>query len=1829
MNPVKIIHKCKNNNRRVQYLIYIFIGSIIDEEINNILESIKTKSLFNTFIFLSKHKIDKLVEVYGDYWYNYFFNKYHIIEQIKFINNTNTNKKLIEDKMGKNWFNEHMVNIIIKKIQYSYATSYYNYLVARNKIKSLIRKEDIDFRTHNLSHIMKGGDDMDGENIVENKEDDDDSDDMGEPNKTIEDFEDDVMDDFNIDELTKLYSMDIIENDKNIKETSKLISEAIKDTSYIKMANKSELLFDNTIEDISYDIKLEDVYNKHYVRDQYIFMDDSIKNIKNKIAVSIPISSKFGKDIKLLPEYQYFWSEYNTNDMTDYIMLGQKWIRKNEMVKIDIKPNDNISVYENLRNNLSYLKDSFGIKLKREDDEHFILRDYEDFISYNEIYMLDIINELGLNYKIESEKKRNIYEVYVNIYFPLISYERFENIIKLLNGTSEVEYDLNINNFNIIRNDIKMENEIYTLIEETKLKSNEYNKYFLENHIIQSIIHINLNNTMNKTGTISTEKYNLFKIFDNFIVNEDYPFVQYMTSDSQLTYKFYTKTKKIDDMEILSKWFENSAFGLSFKIKVKGLEHKYISINMNEMCRLEYKITWKEEDKATVDNIKASYIYVNELLLKINSENNKIKIILPQEHLFKYAFINTILKFTLPDKYKINHDDLSDFSRFFYTYISLVIEPKKRVSIIKKDTLFSKFGTYLRYKRISNYENKTKMHLRILYFLRNFDITNKELIDEIAKQFNITMEQASTELDNVKSKYGKILGKMKKILRKLKSMPKSKPPGIGIDIQGRSSDNYKIRITGARSKRQLEEILEFVKVLIYLYVQTYLVKNSKYQKIKDKLVKLTNIAKRRNKVNQYINYDIDVATVKQITNLDKKRLGFKPEEGQNQWTRSCQNSGDDKKRRPIIISNDNIKDLIKRGYKLNTKTNDYEKTSIITIKNKKKQITVKAIKLSGENDMVNYFACDPDENNDHAYIGFLSKSNNPNDLCMPCCFKKDHSTSVNKKKKNYYMKCVGQKVTDDMKDNTGLGDKLYILQDTNKLQDGRFIFLPKYLNYFFNILWKNECIIKNHYMIESKSGFFFKYTVKHNYYFFLNALSNIYDKTIEEIINNAINIIERDKDDIIFTYLNNGDIRSMFKDRENFINYLKNSNYIEYDIIGELLGIPGCITPKGITYFIFEKRINIIKKNLEKDKYIENYYIMKLNIENYSYMSTDRDIVILIKDGKYYFPIYYVKKSKTDKKIILNKIFNINDIYMKNIIADMIEYYKISCIDNFIYNINNNYNLTAKILNTMNINIKRQIIDDRNKVKYLILENGLIIPTTLSGTILDIPISYMKQSYLLDLNTTIKYLNLFNKKILSLDNTIKSLDYIPKTLQYNMTKNSMYNVTSIYLMNGMTIPIINIMMTSVQFKKYGLGYEFQPIEEMINIEISKNEKLKNDTRIINVRNRVYRNEALNLFRLELSMYLANNHKIKDTIIGIVRNKNITKTNKMKELLKIILGIIKEKSPKNKLLQVINKLPNLIDYKISNIREYCKNNREKGKCNENLHCTFVNNTCIFTMYKNDIMNKINNIIEEMIIDGTKFKELIQEDIYYVSDIVDYMQYSDRPNQKIIKTSNFNIKKIMTELFGKDSVPNIGKHKKIKSDNINIEENYPEVNEIGNQIIQEIISNKNSIIRAYVNSYYWLHNNMYEKESRNLKYFSEMQDMLTNLFKANIIDYIMNNIYNDLRSNDIMKDIIKYFNMMNTKKSNLFTSALNRFRKNNYNTDGILELTILSYMFSYPIIVYDNFNIVKYIFSNGMVKVNSSTIEKYTSKNDYNKTIYLKFEYDGINKIPSKIYSIYYD
>ena len=1924
-NPIKIIHKFKNNNRRIQYKVYIFVGNIIDESLLKILNNIQDKDLLTTFNLLSTKEIKQLESYYGEKWYEFFFISDHINFQINNIKNNSSKRKALESKLSKEWVNKFLNEPVVKKVSYSYSASYYNFLLIKNKIKTLTRKNDIDFRTYQQEKTVEmqqdttiqvidpnlleqnGGMqykfnfDQNNKNIIkldldkqfggQNLKDEDDNDDIEDDNDDIEDddeqiggqvsddeldidsgyedldeidinkinqpitddnipsdleeennevviteeqLDEEVEDDFNLEELTKMYISTDIESNKQVKETSKLISEALNDKKWEKSTEKLTKNYDDSLDNITYDSKLEEVYKKVYITSQYIFMDDTIKTIRNKIAVSIPMNPKFDENLKLLPEAQYFWTEYTFEGKIDQVMLGQKWIRRNELLKIDIKPNENLKVYEKLRNNLGYLKDSFGYKIKREDDETNILDFYEKFITNNEIFMLDIYNEFGLNYNPESESKKNLYEVYVNIYYPGITYERMENVLALLNGKDDKEIQYIDNVFNTIKIDVKLETEIYENVEKAKTELADYEKYFFENHIIQSIIHVNIYDPKNITGTTSDVKFNLYRIFDNFVVNQDYPFIQYQTPDTNITYKFYTKTEKIDNQDIMSKWFENAPYGISVKVKLEN--DKIISINIHESGRIEYKITFKEDDGATIDDIYKTYDIVRNLLKKINSENKKIKFILPPDDRFKFAFINTIQKFTIPEKFKINHNDLSEFARFFFPYVSLVIEPKKRQSLkIVNEEETSKYGTYLRYKRISKYENRTKMHLRMLYFLRNYELTDRELIDEVAKQFNITQEFAAKELDYVKEKYMKVIKKSNKLIKFLKTLPRSKPPGIDISIQGRDREKYKIRITGARDKNQLDEIINFMKVLIYLYSETYLYKKKKYQKLKDVLKTLNKIAKRRNKVVEIVDYDTSIKNVKIITALDKNRLGYKPEKGQNQWTRNCQNSGNDKKRRPDISQDDQIDKLIKEGYKLNEKSGFYERIVDVKIKGKIQKVTIRAIKLLGEEGKYNYFTCNPDENKEHMYVGFLTKGNNPNDLCMPCCFKKDQLTSGNKFKMTYYKKCIGEKITTvDEKgiDGSTVGDKIYILQETNKVQDNRFIYLPKYLDLFFNQIWKNDHKIKNHYLLESKSGYFFKFTVKHDKFNFLAAIADVYQTNINELKNKMINFIKNDKNEKYFLFLNNGDIRESFSTRENFIEFIETSNYLEYDITGELLGIPGLLSKNGIYFYVLEKQTYLIKKALEKEQTKEKYYMNCLNIENDFMINENRDVIILIKENKYYFPIYKVQKDeKKDKKINLSKFFIRSDSLMSKILTEINYYYEKSCQNKLLNKVTISNDLCCKNilldLEKENIKIKKLIIDNRNKCKYIEIDDNFLIPVKPSGTHYKYDFIFLEEILKLkSINDVIKKLDYLVKK----SNQLKNKDFIPRTVFYDLQKGDTYKIVSLLLYNDLIIPIKNEYLSSKVIKKLGLSIRFQPLEEDIDKEIIKN-KVVIDDRTYRVKNRIFYSEGYNIYRLELSYFLEKNEEIKDKIISIVRNNNIPNKEKKYELRKILFNIIDKKiistfglsggAKQNlSMSHYIKQLPKLDDYIIYNVRDYCEINNTKNKCLSNHHCAWEKDSC--KMLINDVMaaDYVNRVIEEMVQDNIKFKEILQENNYYVSDIVDYTQYSNRQNQKIIKSSNFNIHKIMNEIFGKDKAPIIGKRQLTFKTTQIIEEDIPELIELGKQLIQQIESNNDSIIRAFVNCFYWINNPLYDDDSRNLGYTSDLQSAMTNLLKANIIDFILNNKNNQ----EINKFLIKYFK----DDENFFDSTINKFRKSSYNTDGKVELYILSHLTDLPIVVYDNFSNVKYIFLQGEVKVTDETIKNFTSELKLSKTVFLKFEFDGSNKVPKVVSSIYY-
>ena len=74
-NPIKIIFKYKNNNRRTQYQVYIFVGPYA-EPIAKTLNKFKDLNFFDTLIQLSMKDIKELDDMYGDKWFYKFFTSF-------------------------------------------------------------------------------------------------------------------------------------------------------------------------------------------------------------------------------------------------------------------------------------------------------------------------------------------------------------------------------------------------------------------------------------------------------------------------------------------------------------------------------------------------------------------------------------------------------------------------------------------------------------------------------------------------------------------------------------------------------------------------------------------------------------------------------------------------------------------------------------------------------------------------------------------------------------------------------------------------------------------------------------------------------------------------------------------------------------------------------------------------------------------------------------------------------------------------------------------------------------------------------------------------------------------------------------------------------------------------------------------------------------------------------------------------------------------------------------------------------------------------------------------------------------------------------------------------------------------------------------------------------------------------------------------------------------------------------------------------------------------------------------------------------------------------
>jgi hypothetical protein len=105
---------------------------------------------------------------------------------------------------------------------------------------------------------------------------------------------------------------------------------------------------------------------------------------------------------------------------------------------------------------------------------------------------------------------------------------------------------------------------------------------------------------------------------------------------------------------------------------------------------------------------------------------------------------------------------------------------------------------------------------------------------------------------------------------------------------------------------------------------------------------------------------------------------------------------------------------------------------------------------------------------------------------------------------------------------------------------------------------------------------------------------------------------------------------------------------------------------------------------------------------------------------------------------------------------------------------------------------------------------------------------------------------------------------------------------SIFLENELIVPVKAEFFSDSYAKSFGIPIRFQSLEEKIDESIEKYNKNPIsiiDQRHTRVKQHLYKNESYNIYRLELSLYLENNNKIKESIINITRNSKINVNDK--------------------------------------------------------------------------------------------------------------------------------------------------------------------------------------------------------------------------------------------------------------------------------------------------------------------------------------------------------------
>ena len=586
-----------------------------------------------------------------------------------------------------------------------------------------------------------------------------------------------------------------------------------------------------------------------------------------------------------------------------------------------------------------------------------------------------------------------------------------------------------------------------------------------------------------------------------------------------------------------------------------------------------------------------------------------------------------------------------------------------------------------------------------------------------------------------------------------------------------------------------------------------------------------------------------------------------------------------------------------------------------------------------------------------------------------------------------------------------------------------------------------------------------------------------YGEILEELFKNM--------NDILFTCLNNGEIRLRFGDIETYKNYIYNGINVSHEFLDDLV----CLKFNIYTY-IFEKRIS--KRINDESVWIkyDDYVLLCKNIENYNDYKTKKN-VILIKDDTIYFPVFNLQKDlqKKEKYMNINKTFEFDESKQDNIVNRVNKYYTLNCLQNT--KISTSIFLTAReVKNKLdteftNFSIEGQVIDSRYKCRFLLIsKNGsktnFLFPVQSSGCVDKVVIYKNYTDFVNTINSSVNFLESLNIEI--------------KGVTWSQKIRDKYMVSGLYIEENIILPITVIRLDDNEIKKFAKENKIKNFmvvnrkeDDIIDREIMKGpENIIVDDRILKVNKVEYIEESYTRFRLELSEYLINNQKLYKEL------EELHTENKIINVMKFFTRIIKD------IVTIIPKIPKLDNYKITNFRQLCK----LDKTCSHIHCAKSGKTCQLQLTNEIIADFIKRLSNEFMYNIVKRSELLRKAPYSVDDIYNYDFFSSKQNEKIIKSSNLTIDNILKEIYGENNIPIVGKKKLIK---VNAEtELYPP--KLFGKKIEQLVKTDNGFYRSIINGFYWIKNPLLEIEYRNLGYESSLQNDIINLFKGKIIQWL---------------------------------------------------------------------------------------------------------------------------